>query len=133
MFRFEKKYGLFFILLLAAEIALALFIDNQAFVDNFGSLLMIPLIYCLIMTFLNFKRKRVLLAVGIFAVLLLFAQGFGWLQEWGIGENRVLSVIFGNEFKFNNIWSYSAGAVLVYLLEFQGQDKRPKKRGFLDF
>lgn len=133
MFHFEKKYALFFILLLAAEIILALFINNEAFVENFGSMLMIPLLYCLILTFFRFKRKKVLLGVSIFAILLIVAQGLGWIHDSGLGENQILSVIFGNEFNFNNIWSYLAGAVLVYLLEFQGQDKRPKKRGFLDF
>ena len=133
MFRFDKKYALYFLGLLIVEILIALFIKNEIIRGAIGDVLVVILIYCFIQTFLKVDKKKTIIGVGIFAILIEVAQAFKLVEKLNLQDNKFFSTVIGTTFDLNDIWAYVAGCALVWMLEFYDDDSRPKKKKFLGF
>ncbi|MBA5629112.1 ribosomal maturation YjgA family protein [Moheibacter lacus] len=133
MFRFDKKYALYFLGLLIVEILIALFIKNEIIRGAIGDVLVVILIYCFIQTFFAVDKKKTIIGVGIFALLVEVAQAFKIIEKLNLQDNKFFSTVIGTTFDLNDIWAYVAGCALVWMLEFYDDDSRPKKRKFLGF
>lgn len=133
MFRFDKKYALYFLGLLIVEILIALFIKNGIIRGAIGDVLVVILIYCFIQTFLKVDKKKTIIGVGIFAILIEVAQAFKLVEKLNLQDNKFFSTVIGTTFDLNDIWAYVAGCALVWMLEFYDDDSRPKKKKFLGF
>lgn len=125
-FRFDKKYALFFISLLVIEAVIALFVKNEAMRGTVGDVLVVILIYCFIQAFFNLNRKRTIIGVGIFALLVEISQAFHLVEKLSLQDNKFAATVIGTSFDVNDIWAYVAGCGLVYILEFY--DEKPNKR-----
>lgn len=132
-FRFEKKYFLFFIPLLIGLTLIALFVKNPLFRGSFGDILVIGMLYCLVQSFMELDKKWTIIGIGIFAVLIEISQAFHLLKILNLDNNQLLTIVLGNHFDFNDIWSYLIGCVLVYMLEFNDDGTRPRRKKFLGF
>lgn len=132
-FRIDKRYGFYTVLLLAALLAMAYFVNNDEFNKNIGSVALVIFLYCLVMTFLDANKKAVVITVSILALLFGVSLSFGWLESLGWQNSRIFTHMLGTDFEFNNVWSYLVGGALVYMLEFYDNDTRPKKKKFLGF
>lgn len=133
MFRFDKKYALYFLGLLIVEILIALFIKNEIIRGAIGDVLVVILIYCFIQTFLKVDKKKTIIGVGIFAILIEVAQAFKLVEKLNLQDNKFFSTVIGTTFDLNDIWAYVAGCALVWMLEFYDDGSRPKKKKFLGF
>ena len=133
MFRFDKKYALYFLGLLIVEILIALFVKNEIIRGAIGDVLVVILIYCFIQTFLKVDKKKTIIGVGIFAILIEVAQAFKLVEKLNLQDNKFFSTVIGTTFDLNDIWAYVAGCALVWMLEFYDDDSRPKKKKFLGF
>lgn len=126
--RFDKKYGLIFIVILVIEILIALYITNPMVRGTFGDILVIILIYCFIQTFLELDKAKTIIGIGLFAVLIEISQAFHLVEKLNLQNNKFVSTVIGNTFDMNDIWAYVAGCALIYMLEFSNENKRPRKR-----
>src|SRR5690606_32378606 len=132
-FRFDKKYAFYFAVLLIAEILIALFVENPNLRGSIGDVLVVILIYCFIQTFLELNKKKTIIGVGIFAVLMEISQAFDLVERLNLTENTLFATILGTTFDLNDIWAYLAGCSIIWMLEFYDDDSRPKKKKFLGF
>jgi hypothetical protein len=132
-FRFDKKYFLYFIGLLIVEILIALFVSNPMIRGSVGDILVVILLYCFIQTFFNLDKKKTIIGVGIFAILVEITQAFKLVEKLGLQDNAFFSTIIGTTFDLNDIWAYVAGCSVVYLLEFYDDNEKPRKKKFLRF
>ena len=126
MFRFDKKYAIYSAILLAIEICIALFVKNETIRGSIGDVLVVILIYCFIQAFFNSDKKKTIIGVGIFAVLIEISQAFDLIEKLNLQNNKFASTIIGTSFDVNDIWAYVAGCGIVYLLEFY--DEKPTGR-----
>jgi len=132
-FRFDKKYAFYFAVLLIAEILIALFVENPNLRGSIGDVLVVILIYCFIQTFLELNKKKTIIGVGIFSVLMEISQAFDLVERLNLTENTLFATILGTTFDLNDIWAYLAGCSIIWMLEFYDDDSRPKKKKFLGF
>jgi len=126
MFRFDRKYALYFMGLLIVEILIALFVKNEAVRGTVGDVLVVILIYCFIQAFFNFDKKKTIIGVGIFAFLVETSQAFHLIEKLNLQDNQFAAAVMGTSFDVNDIWAYVAGCGLVYILEFY--DEKPNRR-----
>lgn len=133
MFRFDKKYAIYSAILLAIEICIALFVKNETIRGSIGDVLVVILIYCFIQAFFNLDKKKTIIGVGIFALLVEISQAFELVEKLGLQNNKFASTIIGTSFDVNDIWAYLAGGAIVWMLEFYDDNSRPKKKKFLRF
>ncbi len=131
--RFDKKYALYFTGLLIVEILIALFVKNEIIRGSVGDVLVVILIYCFIQTFFNFDKKKTIIGVGIFAVLVEISQALNLVEKLNLQDNRFFATVLGTTFDLNDLWAYVAGCAIVWMLEFYDDNPRPKKKKFLGF
>jgi len=111
-----KRYFTLFLLLLATEIAIALF-PVPVFVRGFvGDVLVIPLLYTFLRMFVNLPGKWVLFLVLAFAFFVEFLQLFS-ITEWLGIENPVARIILGNTFDGWDLAAYLFGVLPVLFIE----------------
>lgn len=132
-FRFDKKYFLYFLGLLIVEILIALFIQNETIRGAIGDVLVVILIYCFLQAFFQMDKKKTIIGVGIFALLVEISQAFKLVEKLNLQDNKFFSTVLGTTFDLNDIWAYLAGCAVVWMLEFYDDDSRPKKKKFLRF
>ena len=132
-FRFDKKYFLYFLGLLIVEILIALFVENPMIRGSVGDVLVVILIYCFIQAFLQIDKKKTIIGVGIFALLVEISQAFHLVEKLNLQDNKFFSTVLGTTFDLNDVWAYLAGCAVVWMLEFYDDDSRPKKKKFLRF
>lgn len=132
-FRFDKKYFLYFLGLLIVEILIALFVENPMIRGSVGDVLVVILIYCFIQAFFQINKKKTIIGVGIFALLVEISQAFHLVEKLNLQDNKFFSTVLGTTFDLNDVWAYLAGCAVVWMLEFYDDDSRPKKKKFLRF
>ena len=110
------RYVVFFCLLLALEIAIAVFHFHD-FVRGFiGDVLVIPLLYCFFRIITNAAAKTVLLSVLGLAVCIEFLQLFSIAEILKI-ENTIIRTILGNTFDLMDLVAYLFGILPVLCIE----------------
>lgn len=132
-FQFDKKYFLYFLGLLIVEILIALFVKNPTIRGAIGDVLVVILIYCFIQAFFVVDKKKTIIGVGIFAILVEISQAFHLVEKLNLRENPFFATVMGTTFDLNDIWAYAAGCAVVWMLEFYDDGSRPKKKKFLGF
>ncbi len=114
--RFHKIYAIIFLILLAAEILIALYV--KGFVrDTIGDVLVIILIYCFIRAFFNLNKTKTIIGILIFAFLVEIAQAFNISEALNANNNPVVATILGSTFDKFDLIAYLAGGLIVYGIE----------------
>lgn len=132
-FRFDKKYFLYFLGLLIVEILIALLVENPMIRGSVGDVLVVILIYCFIQAFFQINKKKTIIGVGIFALLVEISQAFHLVEKLNLQNSKFFATVLGTTFDLNDVWAYLAGCAVVWMLEFYDDDSRPKKKKFLRF
>lgn len=125
-FRFHKTYALLFVLLLMVEILIALYAQDKMLRGFVGDVLVVGLIYCFILMLFDANKKKTIIGVGIFALLVEISQAFHVVEKLGFQDNKLMYTILGTHFDINDIWAYMGGCALIWILEFY--DEKPTKR-----
>ena len=100
------------ILILAAEIYIAICVKG-GFVRHYaGDVLAVILLYALARATFSAPPLNLPLKIFAFAAALELAQYFGAVQILGI-ENKILKVMIGGTFDFADLLCYAAGCVLA--------------------
>lgn len=116
MLRLHKGYLLLSILLLIIEILIAACLNDSLFRPYGGDFLVVILLYCLMRSFLNISVTRTALIVLLISYLVEVSQYFRLADVLGV-RSRVLRILMGTYFTWNDILSYTLGIIFVILLE----------------
>ena len=104
------------VLILAAEIYIAICVKG-GFVRHYaGDVLAVVLLYALARAAFSVPPLNLPLKIFAFAAALELAQYFGAVQILGI-ENKILKVMIGGTFDFADLLCYAVGCVLVGIYE----------------
>ena len=117
------------VLILAAEIYIAICVKG-GFVRHYaGDVLAVVLLYALARAAFSVPPLNLPLKIFAFAAALELAQYFGAVQILGI-ENKILKVMIGGTFDFADLLCYAAGCVLAGISgKFESKNKQRRSDG----
>ncbi len=114
--RFNSKAFLLFLLFLAIEILIGAFV-RDSFIRPFGGdFLVIFLIYYFAKSFIQTRTSYLIIAVLLFAYAVETAQYFHIADVLQV-KNKILRIMIGTSFSWEDILAYTLGALCCYLLE----------------
>lgn len=116
-FEFNVRYFLLFLLLLATETAIAVFLKTGFIRHTFGDFLLVILLYCFIKSFWNAKPLTVGILVLLFAYGIEFLQLSNFLEYFNLSNSKAAHLIFGNTFEIPDLVAYSLGIVTTLFAE----------------
>ena len=108
---------LIFCVLLAAEVSIALFINDSFVRPYIGDMLVTLLLCCLCRIVVPGKVRLLPLFVFIFAMCVEIGQYFDLVELLGLADNRILSIALGRTFSWMDIVCYGVGCVAAFLLD----------------
>jgi hypothetical protein len=117
MFTFNSRSFLATIGLLATEIIIALFINDQFIRPYFGDFLVVILIYCFIRTFIQSSAWPVALFVLIFSFTVEILQYCNLIKTLGLENNEFAKAVLGTSFSWNDIIMYVIGVISAIVLD----------------
>ena len=117
------------VLILAAEIYIAICVKG-GFVRHYaGDVLAVILLYALARTIFSAPPSNLALKIFAFAAALELAQYLGAVQILGV-ENKILKVMIGGTFDFADLLCYAVGCVLAGAAEkFESKNQQRRSDG----
>ena len=119
----EKKrsprvpYVIAFLLILAAIVLIALFV-NDKFVRPYGGDILVTVLICaFVRIFFPRGIKLVPLWVFLFAAAVEVGQYFNMVDLLGLGHIRFFRIALGTSFSWLDLLCYAAGCVLFWICE----------------
>lgn len=117
MFKFRRGYFLASLLLLAVEVFIALFVQDDFLRPYGGDFLIVVFLYCFLMGFLRISKKSILLLVLFIAFGLETLQYFDLVNILRFVDNKVANIFFGSYFDWVDVGMYSLAAVTIVAIE----------------
>ena len=116
--RFDRiLYIVCFLLLLTAEILIALFVRDAFLRPYGGDILVTVLICCFIRCFFPRGIRFLPVWVFLFAAAVEVGQAFDLVSVLGLGENAFFRILVGSVFSPADLLCYGIGCALFYLAE----------------
>ena len=117
------------VLILAAEIYIAICVKGGFLRHYAGDILAVILLYALARAAFAAPPSNLALKIFAFAAALELAQYFGAVQILGI-EDKILKVMIGGTFDFADLLCYAAGCVLAGAYEkFESKNRQRRSDG----
>jgi hypothetical protein len=117
MFKFYPKYFYTTILLFLVEVFIGVFV-HDSFIRPFGGdVLVVILIYCFIKSFWKIRPNVAIAAVFIFACIVEWLQYLNIIDILGIRQYKLIVIILGSSFDWNDILAYFTGSAIVWWWE----------------
>lgn len=110
-------YGILFVLLLAVEVFIALFVRDDFIRPYGGDVLVTILLCCLLRIFFPGKPRLLPLWVFLFAAAVEIGQYFHYVDLLGLGEIAFFRILMGTSFSVLDLICYAAGCVLFFIGE----------------
>jgi hypothetical protein len=117
-FRFHKGYFLIFLCLFITEIIIAAFVHDNFIRPYAGDFLVVIMIYCFVMGWVQAPVTITAIAVLLFAFLVETLQYFNLVRHLGLQHSRLAVIIIGNHFAWSDIIAYTSGVLLILCLEY---------------
>lgn len=108
-------YAVITIILLAIEVLIALFINDNFIRPYVGDVLVVMVLYTFIRIFVPEKVKMLPSCILCFAVLVEVMQYFRIAEVLGLQDNRFFSVLIGSVFDMKDIICYAIGCTLIVI------------------
>jgi hypothetical protein len=124
MFQFKRNYFVIFLVLLLAEIEIALFSKHPFIRPFLGDILVVILLYCLLQSFLKIKKIISAVIVLLISFVVESLQYFHVADWLGLEPNSFWSIVIGTHFSFWDLVCYISGILLVLLIEKLSDLKR---------
>lgn len=107
-------YIILLILLIAAEVAIALTQHGNWLRNYGGDIIVVWVVYCLVQSFLGGKNNHYIVHIGvlIFAFLVEFLQLINIVDLIGLGNIQFFRVLIGTSFAVEDLLSYAAGTAI---------------------
>ncbi|CAN1490633.1 Protein of unknown function DUF2809 [Spirosomataceae bacterium] len=112
----NSRYILLTLLLLAIEIAIAVFVHDQFIRPFFGDFLAVIFVYCGLRIFRQNILKTALISLFI-AYFIEILQYFKFIEITGLIKYKVLAILIGNSFSWLDMLAYTLGFVFILLIE----------------
>lgn len=106
-------YFVIFLLLLAVEVLIALYVHDDFIRPYIGDVLVVVVIYCFIRIWMPEKCRLLPLYVFFFAAGVEGLQYFNLISALGLEENVFLRVLIGSVFDWKDILCYAAGCAVL--------------------
>jgi hypothetical protein len=116
-FVFNPKYLLLTLILFGVEVFIALFVKDTLIRPFVGDVLVVVLIYCFFRIFLEISYWKAAFGVFLFACLIEVLQYFDYVALLHLENNRVLSVMLGRTFQWDDFIAYLTGFLIIILAE----------------
>ncbi|MCL2204437.1 MAG: DUF2809 domain-containing protein [Defluviitaleaceae bacterium] len=113
-FGFHIKYLAATVVLLAAIVAIALFIEGGFIRNHFGDVLIVVFIYTFIRIFVRSRWPWLWLGIFGFAAFVEVMQYFGLVYLLGLGDMGLARVAIGTTFDVWDMVMYFVGALVVF-------------------
>jgi Protein of unknown function (DUF2809) len=117
MFKLNKKYFYFALVLFLIEVCIAVFVDDIFIRPFVGDVLVVILIYCFIKAFWNIQSSIAAVSVFMFACIIEILQYFNFVDKLGLQNNRMLAIALGSTFDWKDLIAYAIGAITVLWFE----------------
>lgn len=101
-FGFKKNYLMLFSLLFVIEVFIALFVNDNFILPYLGDYLVVILIYCFVMNFVNRDKYKIAFGVLIFAFAVEFLQYIDFITIVGLQNNKLAQTVIGTSFSFED-------------------------------
>lgn len=113
--RLRMGYGLAALLILVAEVLIALFV-RDAFIRPYGGDILVTLLICCAIRVILPRGCRLLIAGGVlaFAVLVEVGQYFGLVYLLGLGHIAFFRILIGTGFSWWDMMCYAAGCGVFF-------------------
>jgi hypothetical protein len=116
-FGFYKKYAALSFGLLLIEISIALFFHDNFIRPFIGDMLVVILIFTICRSVLKADHYWLALSVLIFSFAVETTQYFDLISILGVQNIEIARIIIGTTFDFHDLLAYSAGILLIFILE----------------
>ena len=103
--------------LLAAEICIALFVNDTFVRPYVGDMLVTLLLCCLCRVIVPDKVRLLPVYVFVFAACVEIGQYFDLVALLGLADNRIISIALGKTFSWMDLVCYAVGCVAAFLLD----------------
>jgi hypothetical protein len=114
---FDGKYLAATLLLLAIETFIALRVRDAWIRPYGGDVLAVIFLYCLVRTFLKLPVVPAVIGVLATAFVIEFLQYLNFVDRVGLRRCKVLVVVLGSSFAWEDLLCYALGAALVLVFE----------------
>lgn len=115
--RLRRRYALIFLILLAVEVCIALFIHDRFIRPYVGDVLVVVVLYAFLRILLPTGRPWLVWAVTAFACCVELGQAVGLVDLLGLGHIRFFRVLLGTTFDWADLGCYCVGGGLILLAE----------------
>ncbi|MBQ8683921.1 MAG: DUF2809 domain-containing protein [Clostridia bacterium] len=116
--KLRLSFGIAAILLLLAEVLIALFVHDRFVRPYLGDVLVVILLYCVIRAVKPKGIRRLPLYLLLFAVAVEATQAVGLVRLLGLESSRFLCTLMGTAFSWWDILCYAAGCFVCLLPEW---------------
>ena len=114
--RFKCSSFLVFLVLFIIEVLIALYV-RDAFIRPYGGdILVIPLIYYFVDTFLKLPTLKLIIGVVAFAFIVEFGQYFQMVKVLGLEASTFWNIVLGNSYHYLDLVCYVAGGILTWAM-----------------
>lgn len=114
--RKRVSYVIAFIILLAVEVFIALFVDDKFIRPYIGDVLVVIVIYMAVRVVIPEGFKLLPLYIFLFATIVECLQYFNIVEILGVSENTFLRVLIGSVFDIKDILCYGIGCIVLALI-----------------
>jgi hypothetical protein len=115
--KINYKYLSTFIILLMVEIGIALFIHDNIIRPFVGDALVVGVIYFFLRSFISKYIRFLPVYVFLFACLIEVGQYFNLVLLLHMENIKIVRIIIGSTFDFNDIFCYFLGTILLFVYE----------------
>lgn len=115
MLKKRLYYFLAFILLLAVEIFIALFVHDRFVRPYIGDVLVVIVLYFLVRIFVPEGCRWLPVLIFLFATGVEFLQYFRLVERLGLSDNRLMRTLLGSVFDVKDILCYGVGCMLLQI------------------
>jgi hypothetical protein len=117
LFKFNKRYYLWAVLLLITEVLIALHL-HYSFIRPFGGdVLVVILLYCMLKSVVVVKVNTAAVIVLLTAYTIEALQYFNIVYVLGWGNSSLARTIIGTTFTWSDILAYTTGIIMALLTE----------------
>lgn len=115
MLKKRLYYFLAFILLLAVEIFIALFVHDRFVRPYIGDVLVVIVLYFLVRIFVPEGCRWLPVLIFLFATGVELLQYFRLVERLGLSDNRLMRTLLGSVFDVKDILCYGVGCMLLQI------------------
>lgn len=117
MIKFRPRYLLIASALFIVEVCIALFFHDNFIRPFFGDFLVVILLYYFFKSFLDISTLILAGSVLLFSFCIEILQYFKIVEVLGLQNSKLAKTVLGTNFHWSDFIAYTAGILLILLLE----------------